>query len=160
MSQLLINQYLGDLDRLRRVSGANRESVVREAFKDLLKAWGRSHELQFIAEHTDDGSRSRYRISRQPVAEQLLCGVADGRRIDGRCFAAVGQIESDQATSHADLRRDDVGESPTQAGRVLQDPFDFCSFAKDRLPPTWARVCRWRGLQLDQVLENGADATG
>ncbi len=51
MSQLLINQYLGDLDRLRRISGVNRESVVREAFKDLLKAWGRSHDLQFIAEH-------------------------------------------------------------------------------------------------------------
>jgi predicted helicase len=51
MSQLLINQYLGDLSRLRRVSGANRESVVREAFKDLLKAWGRSHDLQFIPEH-------------------------------------------------------------------------------------------------------------
>ncbi|WP_082637640.1 type ISP restriction/modification enzyme [Bradyrhizobium retamae] len=51
MSQHLINQYLGDLDRLRRVSGVNRESVVREAFKDLLKAWGRSRELQFIPEH-------------------------------------------------------------------------------------------------------------
>jgi hypothetical protein len=51
MSQLLINQYLADLDRLRRVSGTNRESVVREAFKDLLKAWGRSHDLQFIPEH-------------------------------------------------------------------------------------------------------------
>lgn len=51
MSHLLINQYLAELDRLRRVSGANRETVVREAFKDLLKAWGRNHELQFIAEH-------------------------------------------------------------------------------------------------------------
>jgi hypothetical protein len=51
LSQLLINQYLADLDRLRRVSGANRESVVREAFKDLLKAWGRSRDLQFIPEH-------------------------------------------------------------------------------------------------------------
>jgi predicted helicase len=51
MSQLLVNQYLGELDRLRRVSGASRESVVREAFKDLLKAWGRMHELQFVAEH-------------------------------------------------------------------------------------------------------------
>ena len=51
VSQLLINTYLADLDRLRRVSGANRESVVREAFKDLLKAWGRSHSLQFIPEH-------------------------------------------------------------------------------------------------------------
>jgi hypothetical protein len=51
MSLLLINQYLADLDRLRRVSGVNRESVVREAFKDLLKAWGRSRDLQFIPEH-------------------------------------------------------------------------------------------------------------
>jgi hypothetical protein len=51
MSQLLINQYLGELDRLRRVSGATRESVVREAFKDLLKAWGRSLNLTFIPEH-------------------------------------------------------------------------------------------------------------
>jgi predicted helicase len=51
MSQLLINQYLADLDRLRRVSGASRESVVREAFKDLLKAWGRAQNLQFIPEH-------------------------------------------------------------------------------------------------------------
>jgi len=51
MSQLLINQYLGELDRLRRVSGATRESVVREAFKDLLKHWGRSLNLTFIPEH-------------------------------------------------------------------------------------------------------------
>ncbi len=51
MSQLLINNYLSELDRLKKVSGASRESVVREAFKDLLKAWGRGHGLQFIPEH-------------------------------------------------------------------------------------------------------------
>ncbi|MEO8927797.1 MAG: type ISP restriction/modification enzyme [Caulobacteraceae bacterium] len=51
MSQHLINAYLNELSRLRQVSGASRESVVREAFKDLLKAWGRSRDLQFIAEH-------------------------------------------------------------------------------------------------------------
>lgn len=51
MSQLLINQYLNDLATLRRVSGTNRETVVREAFKDLLKAWARSANLVFIAEH-------------------------------------------------------------------------------------------------------------
>lgn len=51
MSQLLINTYLADLDRLKKVSGASRESVVREAFKDLLKALGRSLNLQFIPEH-------------------------------------------------------------------------------------------------------------
>jgi hypothetical protein len=51
MSQLFITQYLNELDRLRRISGTNRETVVREAFKDLLKSWGKSCELQFIAEY-------------------------------------------------------------------------------------------------------------
>ncbi len=36
MSQVLINQYLAELDRLKKVGGTHRESVVREAFKDLL----------------------------------------------------------------------------------------------------------------------------
>lgn len=35
MSQILINEYLADLDRLKKVSGTRRETVVREAFKDL-----------------------------------------------------------------------------------------------------------------------------
>jgi predicted helicase len=50
MSQLLINQFLADLDRLRSISGTKRETVVREAFKDLLKAWAKQHELVFIPE--------------------------------------------------------------------------------------------------------------
>ena len=44
MSQLLINEYLNELETLKRVSGTNRESVVREAFKDLLRGWARSHD--------------------------------------------------------------------------------------------------------------------
>ncbi|HEX4954676.1 MAG TPA: N-6 DNA methylase [Thermoanaerobaculia bacterium] len=51
MSQLLIQQYLNQLQDLRRVSGTHRESVVREAFKDLLKGWARSHDLIFVAEY-------------------------------------------------------------------------------------------------------------
>ena len=51
MSQLLIQQYLNELSDLRRVSGTARESVVREAFKSLLKNWGRSRDLIFVAEH-------------------------------------------------------------------------------------------------------------
>jgi len=37
MSQLLIQQYLNQLEALRRVSGTSRESVVREAFDLLLE---------------------------------------------------------------------------------------------------------------------------
>ena len=51
MSQLLINDYLKQLDIIRRVSGSQRETIVREAFKDLLKAWGRQHNLVFLAEY-------------------------------------------------------------------------------------------------------------
>jgi predicted helicase len=51
VSQLFIQHYLNELSDLRRVSGTARESVVREAFKTLLKDWGRSRELVFVPEH-------------------------------------------------------------------------------------------------------------
>jgi hypothetical protein len=51
VSQLLIQHYLNELQTLRRVSGTSRESVVREAFKTLLKDWGRSRDLIFIPEY-------------------------------------------------------------------------------------------------------------
>lgn len=51
MSQLLIQNYLNQLADLRKVSGTHRESVVREAFKDLLKGYARSHDLVFIPEY-------------------------------------------------------------------------------------------------------------
>ncbi len=51
MSQVLIQQYLNQLQDLRKVSGTHRESVVREAFKDLLKGWARQHDLVFVPEY-------------------------------------------------------------------------------------------------------------
>jgi hypothetical protein len=51
MSRQLINEYRAELDKLRQVSGSRRESVLREAFKDLLKRWGKGLDLSFIPEH-------------------------------------------------------------------------------------------------------------
>ena len=51
MSQLLINDYLKQLDIIKKASGSARESIVREAFKDLLKAWGKQQGLIFLAEY-------------------------------------------------------------------------------------------------------------
>lgn len=51
MSQILIQRYLNQLGDLRRVGGTSRESVVREAFKDLLKGWGRARDLIFVPEY-------------------------------------------------------------------------------------------------------------
>jgi hypothetical protein len=46
MSKLLIQEYLNQLATLKKVSGS-----VREAFKDLLKDWGRSHDFHFVLEN-------------------------------------------------------------------------------------------------------------
>jgi hypothetical protein len=62
MSQVLINQYLGELDRLKKVGGTHRKSVVRKAFKDLLKGWGRQHDLTFIPEYKLDGANKDTRF--------------------------------------------------------------------------------------------------
>lgn len=51
MSQGLINDYLRQLDVIRKASGSTRETIVREAFKDLLKSWGKQHGLVFLAEY-------------------------------------------------------------------------------------------------------------
>jgi predicted helicase len=60
MSQLLIQQYLNELSDLRRASGSGRESIVSEAFKDLLKGYAKSHDLIFLPQYDlpkQDGNR-------------------------------------------------------------------------------------------------------
>ena len=54
MSRLLINDYLAEIDRLRRYSGTSTEKVVSEAFKDLLKRWSRQAGLHFVPQHDYD----------------------------------------------------------------------------------------------------------
>jgi predicted helicase len=51
VSRQLITEYRSELDRIHAASGSKRESVVREAFKDLLKRCGKSRDLIFLAEH-------------------------------------------------------------------------------------------------------------
>ena len=55
MSQLLINEYLRELAEIRKVSGSKNEGAVSEAFKDLLKRWGRQHKLHFSAQYEMKG---------------------------------------------------------------------------------------------------------
>lgn len=51
MSQGLINAYRRELAKLRAATGSTNEGVLSEAFKDLLKAWGKQHDLTFAAQH-------------------------------------------------------------------------------------------------------------
>ncbi len=59
MSRQFIAEYLAELNRLMRVSGASRETVVREAFKDLLKRYARQKDLVFLAEYPLVTSRKK-----------------------------------------------------------------------------------------------------
>lgn len=74
VSQVLINKSLAELDRLKRIGGTHRESVVREAFKDLLKGWGRQHEPQFIPDYKLDSATKdtdRFADHKERVIELL-----------------------------------------------------------------------------------------
>lgn len=62
MSQHLIGRYLNELSDLRRASGRGNESIVREAFKTLLKDWGRSKDLIFVPEYPFETVRRERRL--------------------------------------------------------------------------------------------------
>ncbi|MBX5130679.1 N-6 DNA methylase [Rhizobium lentis] len=51
MSQQLINQYLGEIDRLRKFSGLANEQIIRPAFRRLLDSWASSDKLVFLEEY-------------------------------------------------------------------------------------------------------------
>ena len=51
MSQLLIQDYFNEIDRLRKYSGSTTEGVISEAFKDLLKAWAKQNKLIFLSQY-------------------------------------------------------------------------------------------------------------
>ena len=50
MSQLLIQTYLSDLNRLKVTSGVTTEQVIRPAFRRLLEHWARAENLVFVEE--------------------------------------------------------------------------------------------------------------
>lgn len=50
MSQQLINQYLSEIDKLRKFSGLANEQVIRPAFRKLLDTWASSNKLVFMEE--------------------------------------------------------------------------------------------------------------
>jgi hypothetical protein len=87
MSKVLIQNYLADLAKLRQVGGTHRESVVREAFKDLLKGWARAHDLTFVPEYEIESPAKERRY----VDGALLYGLA--------CRSATGKPKTKRTTS-------------------------------------------------------------
>ena len=79
MSQLLVQNYLNEIDRLRKYTGSVTEGVISEAFKDLLKAWSRQLNWQFSAQFPFQSVR-RDDLPFDRPALRLLGGEGHGRR--------------------------------------------------------------------------------
>ena len=61
---------------------------MRGAFKDLIKAWGRSNDLQFIPEH-------EYITPAKKTAHAMMVIANDpgaGSKAHGRSFPAIGYV--------------------------------------------------------------------
>ena len=94
MSQLAITKYLNELSDLKKVSGSKRESVVREAFKDLLKAGGRAHNLVFIPEY--ESQRHGRKIGAMSMARwSTICA----------CPLAIGRPRMRRTTSTQEIEK-------------------------------------------------------
>ena len=122
MSHVLIQQYLNQLQDLRKVSGTHRESVVREAFKDLLKGWARQHDLVFVPEY------------------EITTPAKDRRYVDGALLHALrmpfgyweAKDEKDDLNAEIEFKlRRGCGVAcfwPDLACSCTQDPQESCGF--------------------------------
>jgi hypothetical protein len=52
MSRILINEYVKQLDIIKRSAAAFDNTVLREAFKDWQKVWDKQQNLTFFAQCT------------------------------------------------------------------------------------------------------------
>ena len=71
MSQVLINQYLAKLDRIKKIGGSDREGSVRKAFERLLEDWGGQQGLIFIAEYRLDSATKDIRTVDGALVHEL-----------------------------------------------------------------------------------------
>lgn len=96
MSQLLINDYLKQLDVIKKMSGSSRETIVREAFKDLLKAWGKQHGLVFLAEYPlKTATKTNIAVDGALLHElRMPLGYWEAIRIISACKATAGESKS------------------------------------------------------------------
>jgi hypothetical protein len=51
LSTALVIQFLGELDRIKKMSGSLNEQTIRPAFRSLLRSWANSEGLFLLEEH-------------------------------------------------------------------------------------------------------------
>ncbi len=63
MSQVLIQKYLRELVEIKQFTGSTNETVLREAFKNLLKELGRDHKLFLAVEYPIENAAFKHKAA-------------------------------------------------------------------------------------------------
>ncbi len=149
MSRQLINEYRADLDRLRAVSGSRRESVLREAFKDLLKRWGKSRELQFIPEH-DIVTAQKNRIYLDGAllhALRVPFGYWEAKDADDDLDAEIA------AKTRKGYPRDNIVYSDDHTAVLIQDGHEASRVAMDDTDALYGLLTRFFAHERQEVAD-------
>lgn len=153
MSRQLINEYRADLDRLRAVSGSRRESVLREAFKDLLKRWGRAHDLLFVPEHaiTTPQKNRIYLDGALLHALRVPFGYWEAKDADDDLNAEIA------AKSRKGYPRDNIIYSDDQTAILIQDGYEVARVPMDDTEALYSLLVRFYAHERQEIADfNGA----
>lgn len=149
MSRQLINEYRAELDRLRAVSGSRRESVLREAFKDLLKRWGRSLDLHFIPEH-DIVTSQKNRIYLDGAllhALRVPFGYWEAKDADDNLDAEI------TAKTRKGYPRDNIIYSDDHTAVLIQDGAEVARVAMDDTDHLYGLLTRFFAHERQEIAD-------
>jgi predicted helicase len=149
LSRQLINEYRGDLDRLRAVSGSRRESVLREAFKDLLKRWGRAHDLLFVPEHTiTTPQKNRIYLDGALLhALRVPFGYWEAKDADDDLDAEIA------AKSRKGYPRDNIIYSDDHTAILIQDGYEVARVAMDDTEALYPLLIRFYAHERQEIAD-------
>ncbi|UXN75804.1 N-6 DNA methylase (plasmid) [Devosia sp. A8/3-2] len=145
----MINEYRAELDRLRAVSGSRRESVLREAFKDLLKRWGRAHDLQFVSEH-DIVTTQKNRIYLDGAllhALRVPFGYWEAKDLDDDLDAEIA------AKTRKGYPRDNIIYSDDHTAVLIQDGQEVERVAMDDTDALYALLARFFAHERREIAD-------
>lgn len=149
MSRQLINEYRADLDRLRAVSGSRRESVLREAFKDLLKRWGRTHDLLFVPEHAiTTPQRNRIYLDGALLhALRVPFGYWEAKDADDDLDAEIA------SKSRKGYPRDNIIYSDDHTAILIQDGYEVARVAMDDTEALYPLLVRFYAHERQEIAD-------
>lgn len=134
---------------MRAVSGSRRESVLREAFKDLLKRWGRAHDLLFVPEHTiTTPQKNRIYLDGALLhALRVPFGYWEAKDADDDLDAEIA------AKSRKGYPRDNIIYSDDHTAVLIQDGHEVARVAMDDTDALYPLLTRFFAHERQEIAD-------